>query len=313
MGKKLVDVEDLMVWAADELSRKRPPQSQRRAPLDLGSSARELVGKWDRPMGYPTVSPMFAPGFGRGGFGAGRGEPPHPDALIVEQAIERLRLADYGVSASIETWLTYGLGFSVDTAGALRAALFGVADLLIVHGRLASRPSLHLGPPTSSPARAPNGKPGVWRRERWAEATFGENRADSERDVEVACPPKRRDLYPTGAYCRLDWDPGAQALVNERAEYSAWRAGLAWLAEELSGRLESRAPLSPRAAMRPWAGERDGEPVRDLFGPAEKMVFGPEDAASLSAERRYGRRRPTAGGNVYAGRPMRPAKGEREA
>ena len=105
----------------------------------------------------------------------------------------------------------------------------------------------------------------MWRQECWDGPTFDDH-GHAWRQVEVACSPIRKDLYPAGAYGIVEFTPAPQELVNERAEYAVWRASLVWLAAALSGALKSRAALPPRAAARPWMGERDGEPVRDLFG-----------------------------------------------
>jgi hypothetical protein len=307
---KLLDVEDLLIWVAAELARK-PPETGRaaRQAFDVSRADRELVGRWDRPMGFPAVSPMFSPGISRGG--RGRGEPPHPDALRVESALEALRLTSPPCVID-EPDIAHDLGFRLDVAGELRAALRNAANLVIVHGRLASRPMLRLKPLEASPRLASNGKPGVWRREEWLEPTFADH-AQTSRFVEVRVVAIRKNLYPTGAYGVVDWSPSPGDVLAERAEYAAWLSGLVWIAQSVSGALESRAALPPRAAARPWMGERDGEPIRDVTGPGADRVYSAADAAGLAGERRAGRRRPRAGGATYAFAPARRGEGEREA
>lgn len=310
MAKRLCDVEDLVVWAASELARKRPGKGARTPALDVGKFDRELVGRWHSPMGYPPMSPMFAAGFGQAG--GCRGDPPHEDALTVEAAIERLRFTKPALPAWIDGDLLDGFGFPLDAVGALRAPLANAANLLLVHGRLGSRPSLRLEPPELSAKLAANGKPGVWKQECWDEPTFDDHKRAS-RTVEVVCVATRKGVYPAGAYGVVEYAPDPQEIVNERAEYAVWRAALVWLAEALTGALESRTALAPRAAARPWMGERDGEPVRDLFRPGADGVWSGDEAATLAAERAAGRRRPRAGGSVYGWRPARPGRGMREA
>ncbi len=309
MSKKLVDVEDLVSWAAAELSRKRPDNGARRAAFDLPSSDRELVGRWTRPRTFPTISPMFSGAFGdRGG---GWGEPPHADALAIEAALERLAASP--LSCDLDALdLAAGFGFSLDQAGPLSAALANVANLLLVHGRLRSRPFLSFQEPQAKPRLAASGKPGVWRRECWMEPTFDDH-AQASRDVEAPCVAKRKGLYPDGAFGIVDWSPYPQEIMNDRAEYSAWRAGLESLARELCDSLESRVALAPRAAVRPWLGELDGDPVRDVFGPGADRVISGKQAAQLAAERRTGRRRRIAGGGVYAWSTGKPDDGAQEA
>ena len=309
MGKKIVDVEDLLIWAASELARKRPGRAAARPAFDLSRADRELVGRWTRPMGIPSVQPMFAVGLGKSG--GAPGAPPHGDALRVGEALDRLAKLSPPCTTN-RADLVAGLGFPVDIAGSLRAALANAANLLIVHGRLANRPIVRCEPPEPSAKLAPNGQPGVWRREAWVDPTFGDH-AQAQRDAVVAVKAIRKDCYPGGAYGVLEWSPDPQELTNERCEYAAWRAGLEWLAAELAGELETRAALPPRAAARPWLGERDGELVRDLFAPGAEGVYAGADAASLAASRAIGRRRPIAGGRIYGRAPAKPAKGAREA
>jgi hypothetical protein len=297
LAKKLVDVEDLMVWAAAELARKRPPGAVSAPALDVSRGDRELVGKWDRPMGYAPMSPMFSAGLARAG--CARGDPPHPDALVIEQALERAKLAPPAPMIDADD-LAHGLGFALDTAGPMRKALGNSATLMVVHGRLSKRPSLGFEPMQPTARRAANGKPGVWRLESWSEPTFDDH-AHAYRTVEAACGPKRKDAYPSGAYGVLDWAPDPQSRVEERAAYAGWLAGLFWMVEALSGRLESRAALAPRAALRPWMGERDGAAVHDLYGPGADRVYSRGEAATVAAERNFGRRRAVQGGAVYVG------------
>jgi hypothetical protein len=306
-AKKLVDVEDLLTWAAAELARQGPPGRRALLRSLVGRADAELLGGATRPASFPKIAPMWTPGMGRAG---GLSDPPHPDALMVGAAIERLRLAPPPCPVSYDE-LTFGLGFALDVTGALRAALANVANLVLVHGRLASRPSPRLETPAPSPKRQSNGRPGAWRLERWIEPTFADH-AQAERDVEVAVSAIRKGLYPAGAYGVVECDPAPQALVDERAEYAAWRAGLEWLAAELAGELETRAPLPPRAAALPWAGDVDAEPVRDVFAPGARGVYDSAEAAMLEGSRATGRRRPIAGGRVYARAAARLERDEHE-
>ena len=230
MGEKLVDVEDLLVWAADELSRKRPKPGRGAPALDIPRRDRECVGKYHWPRGYPTVSPMFAAGLGSASVA--RGEPPHADALTIEAAIGELR--GFHLRAPAEADLRAGLGFDLDAPGAWAAAAGNVGNLLLVHARQGDRPSL--GATLPAPVLAANGKPGTWRAEEWDEPTYDDH-ARASRVVEVACRAIRKDLYPPGAFCRLAWSPSPQSILNERGEYAAWRAGLEWLLERLRGEI----------------------------------------------------------------------------
>ena len=152
-------------------------------------------------MGYPRVSPMFT---GLHGAAGARGDPPHPDALIVETAIGEVAAVLPTADCRLPTAdLLFALGFeNLDAQGALDAALANVRNLLLVHGRLHTRPLIRM---EASPVRAKladNGKPGVWRREEWAEPTWQDHAPECSRMVETAVRAKRKNSYPPGAYCR---------------------------------------------------------------------------------------------------------------
>ena len=247
-----------------------------------------------------------------GGAGGARIEPPHGDALRFEAALQRLEFAAprFPIDAGA---IVAGLGFpDLDVAGALRAALANAANLVLIAGRLAKRPVLWLEPLELRPKLAPNGRPGTWRRETWAEPTFGDH-TQAVRELDVAVTATRRNLYPSGSFCVVEYEPDPIEIVCERAEYCAWRASLVWLAREFSDALETRAPLPPRAAAFPWLGDVDGEPVHDLFRPGAEGVFSGDEAATLAAERGAGRRRPIAGARVYGRPPAKPSKGAHQA
>ena len=249
----MMDVEDLLRWACAELARKRPESARRPPSIEVGRTERCCLGRWDFPMGYPPMSPMFSAGLSRAG--AARGDPPHADALIVEAAIGGLRLApdDDDLAATM-----LGLGFELEADKALRVAFGNCRNLLVVHGRLGKRPA---APGACEPFAelAGNGKPAVWRRETWDEPTWCDH-ARAEREVELPVKPLRRNLYPAGSYCRLIWAPDPRAIVMDRAEYRAWIRGLEALARSLDGAMASRIALAPEAEAAPWALETAAGP-----------------------------------------------------
>jgi hypothetical protein len=259
------------------------------------------------------MSPMFAAGLGTSGA---RGAAPQPDSLAVEAAIgevaEAMRaiLTDGPHPELVERAdLTFGLGFkNLDVQGALQAALANVRNLLLVHGRLRSRPPIRLEPSEVRPKLAENGKPGVFRLACVYEPTWEDHAPETTRWVEVRAVAKRKDLYPNGAYCRLEYEPNQQDVLNERGEYVVWRAGLVALAEALHGRLERYSALPPVAAATPWLGEADGAPIRDVFAPGAEGVYRGDEASALNAQRAASRRRRVSGGNTYARRFAKPAK-----
>jgi hypothetical protein len=302
-AKRLADVEDIIAWAcAEELPKKRA--GGKVSPLvafraGTSRSDRELVGRWNRPASYPTVSPTFARGFAPAG---GRGGEPHPDALIVEAAVLELgtRLAELAPPAAISA----GIGLPHDLAGAWRAAAANVANLVFVHGRLRSRPYAGEERFEIRPVCAANGKPGVWRTERRVD------QLGVERDFDNPAQRIRSNLYQAGSFCRLAYDPDPQLVVNDRAEYFAWRLAMETLCDALSERLAVWTALGAAAAWFPWLGDEDGRKPRNLFQAGAERVHGAAEAAEQAVAREHvsgdvSSRRPNAAGAPQSQRAAR--------
>jgi len=322
-AKRLMDVEDVVRWACGQgLEGRRGSDGPQRLGLNLRRDDASLVGRWMWPAGFPEISPMFAGAFATGGSSRGAGAlpglgarrsglgtgDPDEDALLVETAIGGLAAAMAGRLAPEA--LALDIGLPVDVDGAYAAAIANIVNLTLVHGRMASRPALGPERPAPFAKAAPNGKPGVWRQETWREPTV--EGSTVEREVETRCAPIRHDLYPGGAYCRLEWDPDPQTIVNARAEYLAWRQGLEALAEALSGKMERIAALPPAAALAPWLGEADADKPRDLFGPGAERVYSGREALAIAARREARERRRPMVASAPARRPTRPGKGAAE-
>jgi hypothetical protein len=314
-AKRMLDIEDVLRWACQELAgrSRRTEDGGRRTDLRSlcsgGTGLASLVGRWTEPPGFPSISPMFAAGFAAPAIGAGRGAPPDGDSLLVEAAISGLPAAMALLETPAE--LAPDIGLEVDRDGAFAAAKASAAGLLLAHGRMGNRPAWDLGATAVGPRRAANGKPGTWRRTAVAETLFGDRpdaRRTGQREFEEAAPAlRKRDLYPDGAYCGLEFEPPPQAAVNARADYLAYVLALGALAEALSGRLESIAALPPAAAVAPWLGDRDGDRPRDLFRAGAGRVYSGREQRELAARRAASSRWSVAGGNGAKRRPARPA------
>jgi hypothetical protein len=307
-AKRLMDVEELVRWACGQELPKKRGSATWRAPAEFRSAVprREssLLGRWNAPAGYPEISPMFAHGFASPNL-SGRGGSPDDDAILVEAAILGLSLGNFDFDAEE---LSFGIGLPVDVEGAFASAAANVSNLLLTHGKLGNRPSLGDGQFAIGPKLAPNGKPGVWRIEAEVAGTFGGGDVTREFEAPVVAM-KRRHLYPDGAYGVLVYNPDPQEIVNDRAVYLAWRMGLDLLGEALSRRMERITAVPTAAAMMPWRGDLDGDPVRDLFGAGAGAVRGPLEVARMSGDRALGaRRRLSVGGALRGRKPARPGK-----
>ncbi len=286
-AKRLMDVEDLVHWAcSQELPKRRSsPRLVPQLPLRRGDG--ELVGRWTEPPGFPSISPMFASGLFAGASGSrpssGRGSEVHPDALLVEATILGLpaRMAYLTAPAMIVD----GIGLDVDLVGAFAAAVGNVVNLVLAHGRMGNRPAFATRFEIS-PKMAANAKLGVWRVVRELEPTL--DGLGVERAIERPTQRIRRDLYPTGAYCRLEYDPDPQVMINDRAEYAVWGLAMHETAAALRGALTSIDPMAPAAALFPWAGEPDQRKPPDLFRAGADGVHGVREAARFAGAKRCG-------------------------
>lgn len=269
--KQLLDIEDVLRWAyRDELPKRRSDEGELRQ--------RE----------FPSVSPMFSmaalggrvENFSREpGFPAAMGEP-HPDALLVEAAVERLsRFAEHQFVG--ELGLVTNLPPGQDEHAAMRRAMGQIVTTVRVMARLGHRPTFTRSPEPAAVVGV-NGKVQV---------------LVVRNGVETTCGAEGRDRYPKGAYCAIVWDR-ADTILLERADYAAWWAGLDLLAHELAGTLASIAVLPPAAAQRPWAGEVDqGKPRRLLDSPSSRAKVRDQQETELvhrllAHRRRNATRRP---------------------
>ena len=303
-AKRVVDIEDVVRWAcAEELPKKRPAAAGALPRLSalVPRSERTTLGPWTRPAGFPEICPMFARGYSTGSFArSGRGGEPDPDALAIEAAILAL-VGPALLARGLEEAVVSDIGLPVDVEGALAASFANAPNLVLAHGRLGTRPDAGCAAFRVQPRLAVNGKPGVWRTERLTDPLGG------ERDYENPVKAIRRDLYPPGSFCRIEFEPDPQLVVNDRADYCAWRLALEALSEALSGKLERISALPPAAALFPWTGERDGERPRGLFEPGADRVYSADEAAGLAVTRARGERRPIAP-TRQAARTRPPAK-----
>jgi hypothetical protein len=272
--------------------------------------------------GFRAVSPMFGMvSFGapidnwsrEPGFPVAMGDP-HPDAIAIEAELLRLEAGDIDLAgialgldalinpepmvhfANLERPVRHGASFYTDVAALKFAAADSAMAAVMVRAKLGDRPPLS-DTSAPEPVRGDNGKALVRRvtvnREAvaWRESVGKGGRitnvptAWAEHPIEIASPPIRAGLYPTGTFTPLKWAPNPHMVVKERAEYSAWHAALNVLAARLEGRLSSIIVTPPAAAARPWAGDRDedrggpGPVLNDLRADAKERERRVEDMA----------------------------------
>lgn len=296
MKRRVMDVQDVLAWAYRE-----------ELPKDRG-----LGGNGGEPC---AVSPMFAMGaFGtrvdyyhrEPGFPSAIG-PPHPDALLVEAAVERLAaFADQEIDEIPLLLPDFG-EFGVDERQSVRRALGMVVGLVVKCAKLDQSPfwSTSTSP---GPLYSGNGRPMVVRLEPIFSKTLTGEEVEHETLVPVTA--EHKNSYPFGAYSPLEYDPSPQSIADERAEHLVWWGALAGIASELEGKLSTIAVLSPGAAQRPWIDRRAlGKPPR-LFQDLRSGVHRREEREIAAAHRMLGLRRSSGarGPAVKRGVPVRRAR-----
>ncbi|MCJ2010845.1 hypothetical protein [Methylobacterium sp. J-092] len=219
-----MDIEDALAWVyREELPKRRDGRGE------LG------------PQGYASISPMckiyslgrWVENFSREpGFLPAMGEA-HPDALLIEAAVEELRSFQrhcFDGDLGLLTHLPAGL----NEHAAMAQSMGQLFDLVRIKARLGSRPTF---------ARTPEPSADV--------GNTGKSLIYVVRNgVEQISGAEGKDRYPTGAYCAIERE-SAKAILIERADYMAWRAAVDLLAHRLSGKLSSIGVLPPAAAQPP--------------------------------------------------------------
>lgn len=287
--RRRVEVEKLVQWAyRDELPKRHTSSAE---------------GSWDRLAQFGSLGGMDP------GHGAAQRYPhfglPHPDAEAIEKAVGALPdlvidwpesteaiLGDLASLVAINQLqrpqgapgrLTTS-GWTDHKTGRWRVAenrprdvlLLGklnTAALVTMHAAQGTRPDWadeHPQPTYIQADRSPTGTP----------ALIGECRG--------------RDLYATGSYCPVCWEPSPVSIAQLRADYWCWFRGLEMLAESLE--LAAHVVLPPSAPPQPWldsatepglifaVGESTGKPLP--LKPQRKLATGAKRPQRGSAVRK---------------------------
>lgn len=283
-GKRLLDAEEALIWAADELAK--------------------LKDEVYRLPGWPSHLPMFREAVTPGRSPPPAGEP-HPDALAIQEAVLRLE-----VSPATHPALKFGIEMMpVSSAAAMSAAVAAARDLVWMCAWSREWPPLseydaetgcwRLPEPRRS--LGPNGKvrilaPGVVRlygprrrnerQEQWNESRL---LPAEPRRLAKGVRAIRAGLYPDGAFCELVWSPRPADMLEERAKWIAWRRAMDALAETLADTLASIAVTPLEAPMAPWEA---GWSRTRMFSRQRDLPYRVETRAEATARRLAGERRP---------------------
>lgn len=153
---------------------------------------------------------------------------PHEDAELVEAAIAKLPDVEINWKKRGRFIMGdfYGL---LDAQAALSIGRFSAAAWVTQHAACGTRPRWQTEPLRCYSTPAPRG-PGVM--------IVGECRG--------------HNLYTSGSYCPLRWEPSIVSVAIARAEYVVWFDALRALVEALGGMLALFEPTGPGASPDPW-------------------------------------------------------------
>lgn len=223
--KRLLDVEKLLHWAfRDELPKdvKRESYGGGMSPMFALADLGTRVDVWAEEPGFPRAL----------------GEP-HPDALLVEQAVLALEDAAIDWPATRRTLVGSLGGLLSDNEPGLTHLTIGVVGLVALHARMGTRPRWDMWP-EPEPVIGRNGKPVVQYIDKDGRLVEG----------------RRNGHYGEEARCPLLWFPAPREAAFVRIEYSIWWQAIDTLADYLADRLSDHAALAPAAHPSPWCSER---------------------------------------------------------
>lgn len=238
--KTKIDVEKLVQWAM----REELPKGQ-----SVSASPWQIVTQYCALGVRVDVS-----GYGDGlGFLAGD---PHPDALIVAEAIRSLGDARFADRAEVLPLFGDLVGIAGGAVDAILAASFDQRGIVISHATMGTRPAWAFDE-SSTP------------RPRYVETVNARGEArvsvvvhgiDADGDTVEVQKNRGRARMRDGEYnammfprCPLEWcDPVPLSVAHSRGEFVAWHMALSHLAAVLDGSLASFAVTPMATPLMPW-------------------------------------------------------------
>lgn len=222
--KKKLDIEKLLHWAyRDELPKTTTGASH--SSWDSLLRFGELGARIDDQIG-PSMP----------GFPAIMGEP-HPDARVIARHVRDLKDSYIDWHSSKDAIMGDLVALAPESGWSILVAALRTQALVTMHASMGTRPDWTSEQPVPHRVLGPNGKPVV-------------QHVDGGKQVIEGRLKSRH--YGPGSRCPVRWEPEPQSIALGRAEYAAWRSGLAALVVSLKDCLSEHEALLPRAAIDPW-------------------------------------------------------------
>ena len=197
---------------------------------------------------------------------------PHPDAVLVGQAVARLADASFEACAGYDVLadlrledgsaLTDEERDDCHRRGLAIARINGARMPATIARRaiLGTVPDWAGWPVARKPVTNAQGGPAWFRKAARAAADGGPDLV-----VEIDGYDRRRQRPHPGAYRRTRLTPDPVQMVIDRVEYQAWVLALASIAADLDGALADHAVEGPERSLWPWEGEERRQAPRVLF------------------------------------------------
>lgn len=244
--KHPIDIEQLLVWAVMELTNRDVSSAEANwknisAYGDRGGVA---IGGGSSPQRYAAIAA------------------PHPDALVVEQAIKGLAglMGGAGGMVTIDYANSRPILFGEGVALAPRAMAlrpYNIAVIVTSMARLNKRPTWNVGLIRPQRTLGSNGKPVV----------EGINKTTRRPDP--------------GAHCPLTWTPSMREIAETRGEYLLWHRALVELSAALADSLVAHVPTFPQAPQTPWIDTPDAQGRRE-----PKLLITPQVISAIHEGRK---------------------------
>lgn len=232
-----IEIEKLLQWALREEMPKGHPVS---------------ASAWDTITRFALLGTRVDVSVFGGGDGLGfvPGEP-HPDAIIVGEAVRRLPASISFTATECEALLDHYAALDPLAIKAIAGSNFSPRALVIRCAVLGERMPYDVGVPCAAPS--------VRRDRRQLAVAFARD------DDGVLCEAKAngRGNYPTGAATHITWhEPSIGQLLEARVEYAVWHRALVLVQRDLGGaNMKEYVALPPTSRAAPWITGQVPEPI----------------------------------------------------
>lgn len=235
--RKRVSIESLLHWTYREELPKGYEHKESFGPVDSSISPMFRLAALGTKVDF-TAEPGFPVAMGL----------PHPDALLIDAAVQRLPSVGLEWRAARPRLMHDLLHWVSDSDPILSSMSFEPHALLVIHAKMGTRPIWDLGAPRVERITNPaNGQPVI--------------QHIDEETGELVHGRTAGHRYGAMARCPLTLEPNPREIACARAEYLVWHQALCHVKQVLeTERLHDHDALAPTAAPEPWIIDTEPKP-----------------------------------------------------